>query len=364
MKRALIPVLALFASIAAAQEPQDHDDHGVVEKRPFPKLTLRVKVTEEKTSDGELMRYVNGEGESGYPDGVILVMELRLADAVGYLPEKAAARSLGGRWSMRSQALGRMIYKGRYVVRLGFDPELQQRGMTAGINPELDPGIQYVQAEVQIGTPEEAAAERADVEQFYVRAYGKSREMIEKVIAEYEKQRKELDKKRWNDFFNDASDRFVVIDAELENYRLLRNNILEIAIYEDIALINATATGPLYTVLSDAVGINGTPTAQQITAAEEMIKSIKDTLGRLDAALGGVKPDPAWKKPEPPPPPKLEHSAPPGISIDPATPTADPSRAPEPKRRGMAPRFGFVEAGILLAVLCGIAALAVLLKKK
>lgn len=355
---------ALCGPAAAwAQNLPDNHDHDR-EERPFPKLTIVAKVLEEKTPSGMILRYVEAEGEGQYPDGAVIVVDIRLKeDPGGYIEPKYVGRTREGRWITKSIPLATNVYKGPYVVRASFDPGQQPLGFGNLMNPELNPGIHSAYTEVTIGTPEEIAAEEAEVRQFYARRYLEVKTKMEAVLAEYERQKASPDPTGWNDFVTDLLNELMVTDHRIAEWKSWRMNVILIPVYEDLSKLLAGGTTFLIPVLSRALGLPDKPTAPELEEAAQQVQQVKDALARLEAALGQVVLDPQWKEPEAPQRPVIRQPPPPVHSVDPVPVPVQSQPVKPPERRGGS-RFTMVEAGIALAVVCGVGILAIMLKKK
>lgn len=366
MKRMrLLAVAAVLLGPAGAWAQNLPDDHEHDrDERPFPKLTISVKVTEEKSPTGAVFRLIEAEGEGQYPDGAVIVVDIRLKeDQGGFIEPKYVGRTQAGRWETKSIPLGSNVYKGPYVVRASFDPMHQPLGFVNRLNPELNPGVNFAFTEATIGTPEEIAAEAAEVQQFYARRYLEVKAKMEAVLAEYEKQKAAPDAKSWNDFATDLMNELMVTDHRIAEWKSWRMNIIMLPVYEDLSKLLAGGTTFLIPVLSQALGLADKPTPAEVEAAASQVTQVQESLARLDKALGQIVLDPQWKEPEAPKRPVIRQPPPPVRPIDPV-PLPTPTQPAKPKGRQGGERFTMVEAGIALAVVCGVGILAIMLKKK
>jgi hypothetical protein len=360
-RRAWAAVWMLAGALAArAQDPPPHKP----DTRPFPGLTIEAKAVEDRTADGETIRKVVASGDAEYEPGTILVLELRLKEDSSYIESKQQVIVDSGGWTKESEWLGRNVYKGVYVARIGFDPAHQNRGWK-GLRPDLNKGIQYKEAEVAIGTPEEMAAEMAGVEQFYVRALAKAKELLAAVEEQYAAQRKAQNARDWNAFVERSSSDWIDADRRIAEFGRLRMNILDVKTYNRISQVHAVATTFMFSELTAAIGIPKPATKNEIDSAEATLRQIRDSLSAVEERLANVVLDPAWRMPEKPKPARIRQPAPPVVPII-DNPSANVPVGPRPGRDpvGAAPAFGVTELAIAFAVLCGVAILAILLRKK
>lgn len=365
-------IVAAAALSARAQdlppEPDGHD-HDHSDPRPFPSLDLSVKVEEERDAGtGDMVRTIRGSGKCGYPEGTTLILEARLAGSPGYLNKRHATFvNPDGTWEAAIDKLGRQVYKGMYEVRVSFDPAFQPASVMSALDRKNQNGqIQYKSAEVRFGTAEEEAREKADVDQMYARAFATAKAIYLDTEKEYAGHLKKPDRLAWGDFVTDINDRVIRGDRELGDFRKSRDNLRDHETYEKIASLYAISSNMLYPALTSALGIDGGRASDEERAtARSLLDGLKRTISELDRTVGQVKIDPNWK-PLPALPVRVERPTPPvgpfGGGGD-----ATPDRGgPKPIGGETAPksRFGMAELGIGLALMCALAMLAVLLKRK
>ncbi|MCE9582635.1 MAG: hypothetical protein K8T20_09100 [Planctomycetes bacterium] len=363
----LLLLLALAPGLARGQAMQGGDPDEA-DARPFPKLALGVKVTEERDKPtGDMVRVIIGSGDTEYPPGTALIMDARLEGGSSYLDKKHQVFvDENGHWEAAIDDLGRNIYKGQYEVRVTFDPTFQPRGVMNRIDAKKNSQLQSRTTEVRIGTAEEEAAEKIDVDQFFARSFAKARELCELTFKEYAKQSEKPDKRKWGDFYNDTNDAFVNADHDLAQFLRLRDNLRDFRTYEMIAQIYAICGSRLFPVLSAALGIEGgTRTPAEKAEADRMMSELKVTLAALENTVGKTVIDPKWVMLKPLVPIKLTQPPPPVGPID-EVPTLPIQNGPARTGDKIAPKskFGVTELGIGLAIMCGLAMLVVLLKRK
>ncbi len=371
-RTAALALLVLASLKACAQDlPPDHTghDHDHADPRPFPALTISVKIDEEKdAASGDMVRTIRGSGTSGYPEGSSLVMEARMKGAAGFLDKRHQTFvDANGGWEAAIDDLGRNVYKGVYEIRITWDPTFQAAGLMNLMDKKnLNDKIQSKSVEVRFGTPEEEAREKADVDQLYARAFATAKSACEDTFREYEKQKKTPDRLSWGDFLTDVNDKLVRGDREMGEFRRSRDNLRDYPIYEKIASLYAVTTTMLYPALTSALGVEGgraSDTEKQ--SAESLLTNIRNTIADLDQTIGKVAIDPNWK-PADAKPVKIDRPKPPVRPIHDDAFKPPQNSGPPPIGTGKVPksRFGVAELGIGLAVMCGLAMLVLLLKRK
>ncbi|MCC6740540.1 MAG: hypothetical protein IT452_15960 [Planctomycetia bacterium] len=363
---AMVMAGALWAR--AQNPPPEPDEHDHADHSPYPELALTVKVEEERDkSTGDLLRTIRGSGKCGYPEGTTLILEARLLGSPGYLNKRHATFvNPDGTWEAALDKLGRQVYKGMYEVRVAFDPAFQPASVMAALDRKNQNGqVQYKSTEVRFGTPEEEAREKADVDQMYARAFAKAKAIYEDTEKAYAEHLKKADRLAWGDFVTDVNDRVVRGDRELGEFRKSRDNLRDHATYEKIASLYAISSNMLYPALTSALGIDGGRASEEERAtARSMLDNLKRTIGELDATIGKVEIDPNWK-PLPAVPVRVERPQPPVGPLGGTDSKPDPG-GPKPIGGDTAPRsrFGVAELGIGLALMCALAMLVVMLKRK
>ncbi|MEK7467530.1 MAG: hypothetical protein AAB074_08975 [Planctomycetota bacterium] len=372
---AAVFALALAIPLSAQNlppEPDDHDDHGHDHsgaKGKFPALTISAKVDAVKDAGtGDIVRTIRGSGTTGYPEGTSLVLEAKLKGGAGYLNKKHQVHvDSEGRWEAALDDLGRNVYKGLYEVRVTFDPQFQQNSVLDAIErKQLSTKIFSQSTEIQFGTPEEEALEKADVDQLYARSFAAAKKACEDTFREFEKQVPDPQQLSWGDFVDDITEDLLRADRELGEYRRSRDNLRDVAIYEQISKLFVITTTRLYPVLTAALGLEGgRKRPEEVENAKRMMDGLRESIAALDQTIGQVKIDPKWK-PADAKPIRIQPTKPPVRPIDPVGAAPPRPEGPRPTGRELVPksRFGLAELGIGLAVLCGLAMLAVMLKRK
>jgi hypothetical protein len=375
---AAVFALALALPLRAQQLPpepepdhdHDHDhDHPVGEGK-VPALTVTSKVDEVKDeATGDIVRTIRGSGTTGYPTGTSLVLEARLKGAGGFLDKKHQVYvDEQGRWEGAIDDLGRNAYKGQYEVRVTFDPQFQNKAVMNVIRQKgLSTKIWSQSTEIRFGTAEEEALEKADVDQFYARSYATLKKACDATFKEYDKQLAEYNRLAWGDFVDDISANLVKADRELGEFRRSRDNLRDVATYEKISKMFVITTSRLFAALTTALETTGAKRqAEERETAKRMLDQLRDSMTELDQTIGQVKIDPNWK-PASPKPIRVSVTRPVVGPIDNAATDVRPrDEDHQPIGRNIAKksRFGIVELGIGMAVLCGLAMLAILLKRK
>ncbi len=372
LRAVAVVALALASARAFGQDlPPEHTghDHEHLDPRPFPALTITVAIDERKDAEsGDIVRTIRGSGTCGYPEGAALVLEARLKGASGYLDKRHQTFvDPNGGWEAAIDDLGRNVYKGMYEVRVTWDPTFQSAGIMSLMDKKnLKDQIQSKSVDVRFGTPEEEALEKADVDQLYARSFATARKACEETFREYEKHQKAPDRLSWGDFITDVNDKLVRGDREMGEFRRTRDNLRDYQTYEKIASLYAVTTTMLYPALSAALGIEGgRGTDREKETAASLMANIRTTIADLDQTIGKVAIDPNWKPAEARPV-RIERPKPPVRPIHDDAFTPPPVAGPPPIGAGTVPRsrFGVTELGIGLAVMCGLAMLVLLLKRK
>lgn len=353
--RALIASVLLFALSARAQDPL-----------PFPKIDFTVKVDEElHKPTGDMVRVLRATGTTAYPPDTALIMEARLKGSGAYLMKKHQVFvNEQQHFEAALDGLGRNVFKGDYEVRITFDPQIQNRPVMAKLGTKVNAGLHSVSVDARLGTKEEEAKEKADVDQVYARSYEVVKKALERVFAEYDKQATEPNRLAWGDFQDDISKVLVDSERSLKMFARDYDNVRDPLIYDNLNRLYALSTSRMFEPLSAALALEGGKGSQQEKeSAKQMMGMLKETITFLDGNLGKVAIDPNWKPPKRPVAVKDPDPRPPVVPKDDFTPPP-PGEGPKPVGRGYASKFGIVELGIGLAIMCGVAMLVVLLKRK
>ncbi len=361
------PAVLFLGAIAGAQElpPRGDEDGPPQPAAAFPELTIAAKVTSEAHGAHTLWT-VSAEGVTQYPTETRLVLEMQLKGNSGYIDQKYQVWVRNGRWDGKI-TVGNAVYKGRYVVRVSYDPIHQDRIIPNRIPAHLNRGNHQALTEVTIGTPEEIAADSAAAMQFYARSWAKTRDLIDRLEAEYAKQRKEPVRASWQAFADRFSHDLTAADREREVFRTLRMNVAEPDVQSKLAFVYATVSNYLVAQMETAIGFGAKADAAAARQVDQGLQGVRASMEWLGERLRDVKLDPNWTMPARPEVVRAAQPLPPGLAepagiVSPAAPIGP--QGPVRTRLADGPKIGLVEGGIGFAALCGIAILVVLLRRK
>lgn len=219
--------LSVLAGSASAQAP-------IMKDPPKMSVTVVVKEKPDINVPGKMTFTVTGSGEASYPDGANLQFGLHLKDDANMIV-RAQGHVTAGRWEIALPELSnKSIYHGLYTFQVDFDPELQVNSVLNNM-PADKRGRNNAKSEQKLGTPEETAADLAEVMAFYKEQLAKFKSAFDTIKAEYDAQTTLKDRDKWWKVAIPVREKLTAQDSELANFRKRRLNVMRQDLYEALS---------------------------------------------------------------------------------------------------------------------------------